>query len=156
MFFNCIFFPLEWLDSTTEEPTTEATTAMYETTVEPTSLAEPVDLMEDLDELDNTPLEPLAQTSVQFDTQVQHTVQALISWHRQIQAGCDSSAQPPRNYTITYHTVQEPEEIQVRSTPAPFILLTDLLPNQDYVYEVTSSDINGNILWSAKDHLSTG
>ena len=136
-------------DPNAETTTVEADLTWDEETVDPTTVTEPV-------ESDNTdPLEPMAQTSVRFDTQVELTVRAVVSWHNQIHGGCSSSQQTYHNYTITYSTLENPEDTKTEMSTAPFILLTDLMPNEDYMYEVTSRGNRGNVLWSGKGHLNT-
>ena len=137
-----------------ETTTTELT--LDEESLEPTTVPESLEANEHLESAGNHLLEPMAQTSVKFDTQIEHTVHAVVSWYSQIQVDCQTPSQIYHNYTVTYHTLEQPEESKTKVSTAPFILLNDLIPNQDYMYEVTSRDIKGSVLWSAKQHLNTG
>ena len=138
----------------------ETTTAIWhEESAQPTAEAEPTESGDHIDPDDTNPLEPLAQTSVRFETQVAHTVQAVVSWHNQMAPDdCSSteSQQTYQNYTITYSTLEHPEDAKTKTLTTPFIILANLMPNQDYTYKVTSRDNQGNILWSGRGYLSTG
>ena len=157
MFIMPILFAVETITEPTE---IETTTAIWrEESSEPTAEAEPTESGDHVDPDDTNPLEPLAQTSIRFETQVAHTVQAIVSWHNQMeQDGCSSAAsqQTYQNYTLTYSTLEHPEDTKTKRSTTPFILLTNLMPNQDYTYEVTSRDSQGNLLWSGRGYLSTG
>ena len=156
-FITHILFAAETITEPPEMETTSAT--WHEESLEPTAEAEPTESGDHMDPDDTNPLEPLAQTSVRFETQVAHTVQAVVSWHNQMAPDdCSSTAsqQTYQNYTITCSTLEHPEDTKTKTSTAPFILLTNLMPNQDYTYEVTSRDNQGNILWSGRGYLSTG
>ena len=156
-FITQILFAAETI---TEQPEIETTTAIWrEESLEPTAEAEPTESGDHVDPDDTNPLESLAQTSVRFETHVAHTVQAVVSWHNQMAPDSCSSTAPQQtyqNYTITYSTLEQPEDTKTTTSMAPFILLTNLMPNQDYTYEVISRDKEGNILWSGRGYLSTG
>ncbi len=143
---------------------------LYEATLDPTALAEPRESEEAAVEPEGLPAalppQPLAQVAgARFETTVEHTVRAVVSWYRLLPtAACDENEPetPPhqshQNYTIIYHPTQntQPQETQTKVSSVPFVVLTDLKPNQDYVFEVISWNASGDVMWSAKDHLSTG